>query len=148
MTMPTEVSAKPKIGAGTETQFNFGDSETPDWKVIPGLQSSSDWGYDQEAADSTPIADDEHSYTAGDKVAKAIVLTMNHMPGDADQKTVIDAANANEEVQIRKVYPTGFTQTATFLLTKPYYSDPTRSETIKVALSATPQGGIVDGTIV
>ena len=148
MTMPTEVSAKPKIGAGTETQYNFGTSEIPDWKVIPGLLSSGDWGYDQEAVDSTPIADDEHSYTPGDKVAKAILLTLNHMPGDADQKTVLDAADANNEVQIRKVYTTGFTQTATFLLTKPYYADPTRAENSKVALNATPQGGIVNGTIV
>lgn len=145
--IPTAVSATPKTGAGVETQMNFGTSETPDWKVIPGLLSSGEWGSDQEFVDSTPAADLDHSYVAGDIKAKEILLTMNHMPGNADQTTVLTKAKANEEVQLKKVYPNGFTQQATFLLAVPYYSDPTRSETSKVSVKATPQGAIIDGAV-
>lgn len=146
--IPTEVSAGTKIGAGTEVQMNYGTAEMPDFKAIPGLLSSGDWGHDQEFVDDTDLADIEHTSIVGDRVAKEILLTLNHKPGNADQKTFLNKADANEQIQIKKVYTTGFTQTATFLLSLPYYSDPTRSEGSKVSVKGSPQGGIANGTVV
>jgi hypothetical protein len=146
--IPTEVSARAKVGAGTELQMNFSETEIPEWRLLVGVQSSGDWGYDQESVDDTDISETDHTYVAGDTVAKEILITMKHMPGDVDQKAFLDAADVNEEVQLRKVYTTGFTQTATFLLLKTYYSDPTRSEFGKASVKAVPQLGITNGTIV
>ena len=146
--IPTEVSARAKVGAGTELQMNYGTSETPEWRLLVGVQSSGDWGYDQGFVDDTDLSEIDHTYVPDDAVAKEILITMKHMPGDTDQKAFLDKSSANEEVQLRRVYTTGFTQTGTFLLSKPYYSDPTRSEFGKVSVKAVPQLGITDGTIV
>ncbi len=145
--IPTTVSAKSKTGAGTETQMNFGDDVTPDWRVIPGLLSSGEWGVDQEFTDDTVIADLDHTFSAGDRKAKEILLSMNHQPGNTDQKSFLDKAEANEYVQLKKVYSTGFTQTGEFLLAAPYYSDPTRTENNKVSVKAVPNGSLINGTV-
>lgn len=146
--IPTEVSARAKVGAGSELQMNFSATETPEWRLLVGVQSSGDWGYDQEFVDDTDISEIDHTYVAGDATAKEILITMKHMPGNEDQKAFLDSSTANEEVQLRKVYTTGFTQTGTFLLSKPYYSDPARSEFGKASVKAVPQLGLADGTIV
>lgn len=148
MTTPTSVSAKAKIGVGTETQMNFGTEDVPEFKVIPGLLSSGDWGYDQEFVDDTPISELDHTSTAGDRVAKEILLTLNHMPGNEEQKSLLDLANVNDEIELKKVYSSGFVQSGRFLLSLPYYTDPTRSENSKVSIKGSPQGGITDGTVV
>lgn len=145
--IPTEVSSKPKTGAGVETQMNFGDDVTPDWKVIPGLLSSGEWGVDQEFTDTTVAADLDHTSAAGDRKPKEILLSMNDMPGDADQQIVLEKAEANEYVQLKKVYPNGRTQTCEFLLAAPYYSDPSRTENMKVSVKGSPQGTIINGTV-
>ncbi|MBJ7555388.1 hypothetical protein [Marinomonas spartinae] len=146
--IPTVVSERAKVGAGTELQMNYGTPESPEWRLLKGVASSGDWGYDQDFQDDTDISEIDHTYVPGDAKAKEILVTMKHMPGDTDQKAFLDKSNANEEVQLRKVYTTGFTQTGTFLLSKPYYSDPTRSDFGKVSVKATPQLGLTDGTIV
>lgn len=148
MAIPTTVSDRAKIGVGTETQMNFGTADIPDFKAIPGLLSSGDWGYDQEFVDDTPIAELDHTSTAGDRVAKEILLTLNHMPGNEDQKSLLDLANVNDVIEIKKVYSSGFVQTGRFLLSLPYYTDPTRSDNSKVSIKGSPQGGITDGTVV
>ena len=112
--IPTVVSERAKIGAGSELQMNFGTTEEPDWRLLQGVQSSGDWGYDQEFVDDTDLSEIDHTYIAGDATAKEILVTLKHMPGNTDQKSFLDKSDANEEVQLRKVYPTGFMQTGTF----------------------------------
>ena len=148
MAMPTEVSEKAKVGAGSELQMNFGTDEEPEWRLLVGVQSSGEWGYDQNFVDDTDISEIDHTYIPDDIIAKEILITKKHMPGNADQKAFLDLADANGEAHLRKVYPTGFIQMGYFLLAKPYYSDPTRSAFGLVSVKAVPQGGLTNSTIV
>ena len=96
---------EPVLLGGTHSQFSTDGGTT--WKALRGAQEIGDIGDIAESVECTTIDDDRKRYRGGLKDSSEKELTIYFYDDDADQKTLIEAAKAQQTVSIRHQWPNG-----------------------------------------
>ena len=96
---------EPVLLGGTHSQFSTDGGTT--WKAFRGAQEIGDIGDIAESVECTTIDDDRKRYRGGLKDSSEKELTIYFYDDDADQKTLIEAAKAQQTVSIRHQWPNG-----------------------------------------
>ena len=96
---------EPVLLGGTHSQFSTDGGVT--WKALRGAQELGDIGDIAESVECTTIDDDRKRYCGGLKDSSEKELTIYFYDDDADQKTLIAAAKAQQIVRIRHQWPNG-----------------------------------------
>ena len=96
---------EPVLLGGTHSQFSTDGGSS--WKALRGAQEIGDIGDIAESVECTTIDDSRKMYRGGLKDSSEKELTIYFYDDDADQKTLIDAAKAQQTVSIRHQWPNG-----------------------------------------
>ena len=96
---------EPVLLGGTHSQFSTDGGSS--WKALRGAQEIGDIGDIAESVECTTIDDSRKMYRGGLKDSSEKELTIYFYDDDADQKTLIEAAKAQQTVSIRHQWPNG-----------------------------------------
>ena len=123
------LSSVEKLGAGCFLSYSTDSGTT--WKELPMGLMIGDTGSTGEFVQITPIKNTTHTYIPGMKTPPQTQATFNHVPGVADYKAFIDAAQAGTAVQLKKTYTTGDEAVLNVVLNGFTVTEPTNNEQVK-----------------